>query len=412
MGTAPLSRQTLSPVPPVELPPLTAVTVPPPHRPIPTARRNWFRKVLIWSAFLTGLTGLSAWNATRSEALGEARISEERGDFVTALRQSLDHLDRRPWSREAGRLAARCLSRLDFPDKAEPFYRGAGGLTLDDLHYRAYGFVRANLREKAVQAYREILARHPDDVSALRAEGGVLLSQSRWDEAREVASRLARMPARPVQVASPAVIAGHWTLKPDLIASPPVLGYTLEGVVYHDLPDSHIQAVRAFERVLELDPGLRSMPLPRPLFWSHLCTDLFALGRSADVIRYLTKSQETRDDPGLSIQLGQAHVLQSSPDEAERCFRQALERDPDSFAAWLNLGRLELQRRRPNEAIAPLEQAARLRPGSYEVNYSLSLAYRQLRRGDEAKRYQEKADKLRTEPKRGGMGAPPSPTSS
>ena len=46
-----------------------------------------------------------------------------RGELTTCLRYSLDHLERRPWSREAALLAARCLSRLDFADAAEPYYR-------------------------------------------------------------------------------------------------------------------------------------------------------------------------------------------------------------------------------------------------------------------------------------------------
>lgn len=406
-----MSHETATPVPPASPLPVDALRVPSSRPPGP-ARRGGFLKGLVRSSLVAGLLGLTAWSATKSAALDEARGAEERGDYVAALRLALDHIDRRPWSREAGRTAARCLSRLDFPDKAEPYYRNAGTLTLDDLHYRAYGLVRGNLREKAVEAYRGILARYPEDVTALRTEGGVLLSQSRWEEAREVAMRLTRIPSGPVRVASPVAVGGHWTLKPDLVASAPVLGHTLEGVVLHDQRDHAQQAVTAFERVLDLDPELRSMPLPRPLFWSHLCSDLFALGRSADVIRYLTPSSETHEDPGLNILLGQAYLLQSSPDEAEGCFRQALEQDPRSFGAWLNLGRLELQRLRPAAAVGPLEEAARIQPGSYEANYSLSLVYRQLRRDDDAKRYREKAARLRAEPKRGGMGAPPSPTSS
>ena len=77
---------------------------------------------------LTGLLALTAWNVTRSEALGQARRSM-RGELTTCLRYSLDHLERRPWSREAALLAARCLSRLDFADAAEPYYKRAANST-------------------------------------------------------------------------------------------------------------------------------------------------------------------------------------------------------------------------------------------------------------------------------------------
>jgi hypothetical protein len=48
------------------------------------------------------------------------------------------------------------------------------------------------------------------------------------------------------------------------------------------------QAVTCFERVLELDPELREMPLSRRLFWSHFADDLIAIHRINDAGRMLT----------------------------------------------------------------------------------------------------------------------------
>ena len=50
------------------------------------------------------------------------------------------------------------------------------------------------------------------------------------------------------------------------------------------------QAVSSFERVLELDPELKEMPLPRPLFWNHLALDLIAMGRTAEARSYLERA--------------------------------------------------------------------------------------------------------------------------
>ncbi len=52
-----------------------------------------------------------------------------RGELTSCLRDSLDHLGRRPWSRDAALLSAQCLSRLDFAADAEPYYRRAGRWT-------------------------------------------------------------------------------------------------------------------------------------------------------------------------------------------------------------------------------------------------------------------------------------------
>ncbi len=78
------------------------------------------------AALLLGLSALTAWNVTRSEALEDARRADARGDHVHALQAALDYLDRRPWSRAAALIAARSFSLLDRPDAAEPYYQRAG----------------------------------------------------------------------------------------------------------------------------------------------------------------------------------------------------------------------------------------------------------------------------------------------
>jgi hypothetical protein len=91
---------------------------------------------LAYLVLLIGLLALTAWNVTRSEALTQARLFYTRGELPTCLLYALDHLQRRPWSREAALLVARCLSRLDFADAAEPYYKRAGELDLNDLQTR------------------------------------------------------------------------------------------------------------------------------------------------------------------------------------------------------------------------------------------------------------------------------------
>ena len=143
--------------------------------PFLTRRSGVFLGSLI---LLTGLLGLTAWNVTRSEALTAGAQLYARGELTTCLRYSLDHLQRRPWSQEAALLAARCLSRLDFADAAEPYYERAGELDLNDLQTRAFGLVRGNHRQRAIQAYEQILARWPENVTALRRLAAVQLSEN------------------------------------------------------------------------------------------------------------------------------------------------------------------------------------------------------------------------------------------
>ena len=175
------------------------------------------------------LLTLTAWRSVRPEAVAEAEAAYAKSDLVTSLRRACDRLDCWAPSSRASRLAALCLSRLDFAAEAERHYGRAGQLSLDELHDRAFGLVRSNQREKAIAAYHEILERRPDDILALRREAAVLISQGMRTEAMRLAERLIEIPAGEV------------------------IGYTLTGVINHDLGEPEL-AVAAFERVLAARP--------------------------------------------------------------------------------------------------------------------------------------------------------------
>jgi tetratricopeptide (TPR) repeat protein len=361
---------------PVAMPPQSPQS-PPGGGQRPARRRARWPTVLHLLAWAAAL-GLTAWHEGRPAALRESEAAYRRADFTTAVRRSLDHLGRRPWSRSAARLAALGLSRLDFADTAEPYYRRAGALSVDDRHIRAYGLVRSNQRQRAIDAYVEILARRPDDVLAMSRQAAVLLSQGRFDEAAALAERLIRTPGGGV------------------------IGYTLLGSAKHDLKEPEA-AVAAFERVLELDPQLRSMPLPATAFWDYLAGDLLAAGRAASARDYLTRALAEHDDATLMDDLGRAYHQAGDADEARRWWGRALRRDPNCGTAWLDLGRWELGRGRPRAAVPLLARAAELVPESVEPAYSLSLAYRQLGQDQEARRWHDRTEQFR----RRGRGRPP-----
>ncbi len=316
---------------------------------------------------------LTAWNLTRSDALEQARRAEARGDLVLGLQHALDHLGRQPWSHEAALVAARCLSRLDYADEAEAYYRRAGRLELSDLQIRAYGLVRGPHPERAIPAYHEILQRAPENVTAMRRLAAVLLAQHDAKELLELSDRLNRVPG------------GR------------VIGEMLRGVVYHNQKNPQ-QAVAAFEKVLELDPELREMPASRGLFWNHFTADLAASGRLAEVSRHLTRLLQNTPDAGLMNRLGETLFLQGDPDAAERCFRQAAELDPSSYAPHWNLAKLAIQHRRRAEALEHLKRARMLAPMQYAVLYNLASLYRQLGQTGEAEQVQELIRQLRDRP--------------
>ena len=228
-----------------------------------------------------------------------------------------------------------------------------------------------NRREPAIEAYREILVSWPDDVLALSRMGAVLISESRWPETLDAAKRLIKIPAGTV------------------------IGHTLAGVVYHNIFDPEL-AVFEFDRVLELDPELKRMPLkPRSMFWLQYGRSLLAVGRWSEARRHLQRALGEGDDAKVVDLLGQSYYLEGAFDDAERCWRQAIFWEPKRFGTWWRIGKLELQRGRPKEAIEPLRRAIALQPKAIGPLYTLSLAFRGVGQMAEADRLGEQINRLR-----------------
>jgi tetratricopeptide (TPR) repeat protein len=312
----------------------------------------------------------TAWNMARSAAIVEARRAYGRGELTVCLQHSLDHLQRQPWSQEAALLAAHCLSRLDYSEQAEPYYRRAGNLTINDLQIRAYGLVRGPHPERAIPVFNEILAGSPENVSAMRRLAALLLAQNEKEELLKLAERL------------------------ENTAHGAVIGSFLRGVVYHN-DKNRQQAVIAFSRVLELDPELEDMPLDHTLFWSHLADDLIGSGRIEEARSHLLKAVAKTPAPELLSRLGQTYFLQGSLDDAERWFREAAELAPADWVPHMNLAKVAIQRRNHEEALRQLSQARELAPRQYSVMYSLASVYRQLGRTDDANQIQDSLKKWR-----------------
>jgi tetratricopeptide (TPR) repeat protein len=261
----------------------------------------------------------------------------------------------------------------------EPCGGASGGpqpqLDLDDLHVRAYGLVRGNRRREAEAAYREILARWPDDPLALRRLAAELMTVMRWDEALGLAERLRRTPGGDVD------------------------GLAMVAAIQHQ--DNKEGAVAAYRRLFEVDPQLRRLPSSpafRRVFWSQLTEDFLAIGAPAEACRHLDRAPPADRGPHWMWLLGRTYHQDGALDEAGRYWREAVRADPGLTDAWIELGRLALARNRPEEAIAPLERAAGLEPRAYAPAYHLALAYRQVGRLDLAERYRRRAERLRDAP--------------
>jgi len=328
-----------------------------------------------WFGRLEDLYGSILDGEHHRKRRGRDATENRQPNYLLALRRALDHLKNHPSDPEGSRLAALCLSRLDYAAEAEPYYaraRAEGSLSLDDLRVRAFGLSRGNFREQAIAAYKEILERQPDDAESLQKLAAIYYSVKWYPEALSVAERLSR-----------SAITGR-----------AVAGYALMGVVHHDEHRPGL-AVSANEKVLELDPRLETLTLPTDLFFADLTQDLVDTGRASDARRYLNRILGQRDDPVLLDILGSAYYAEGQEEDAERCWKRVTDIQPTFHRPWLNLGKLALRRGRLDEAVPYFEKAHSLDRTIYEPVYQLSLAYRRLGRAQDSERYRKLAESLR-----------------
>ncbi len=344
---------------------------------------RWRRTAAIGS--LAGTAGLfvalAVWFGTSFDLTGTAQAAYTRHQYRDALQAAQRHLRFFPYDRRASLLAARCLTRLGQSREAEDHYRRAGRLDLDDMQTRAVGLLQSDLPGQAIVVYEDILAQWPDNALALKRSAAVRMGMKQWRKVLELAARLVA------------------------IAGEEVAGRTLEGIAHHELKQ-YAQAVSASSRVLDLDPELKTMLLPRTLFWNNLALDLMALGRTDEARANLLRALAGSEDAGLKELLGTTFYQNGDLDEAERCWHQAVSLDPQNADAWLDLGRLAMSRRNWKQAAEFLTRAADLSTDAVEPLYILSLAHQMMGHTAEADRFRRLADEKRrsSPPRSGGMG--------
>jgi tetratricopeptide (TPR) repeat protein len=101
-----------------------------------------------------------------------------------------------------------------------------------------------------------------------------------------------------------------------------------------------------------------------------------ALGRGAEAVAALCEATKLRpDDASAWLNLGNAYADRDQLDDAERCMREALARDPALPEAHASLGWLLTGHGRLAEAVAACDAALRLRPGFARAHWNRSFAH-------------------------------------
>ncbi len=330
------------------------------------------------ATLLLGLIVLTCWNYSNTREIKWAREAHDEGDPSRALGSALTHLDRCPWSREASRIAAISLSRLDFPDEAEPYYKKVRRLDRESAHYRVEAMIRSNQPEESIAVLRAMIERWPDDDLAHRRLATVYLTQRRLREGRKVVQQLL-------------------SLADDVDER--VFALTMLGTFNYRLGEPE-PTVEAFDRVLEIDPGLKRIPFrdSRWQFWLYFTSQLLELGPvEAERARDFLERETMLHDEHFALLdlLGKAYLKLGQFDKAELAWRRELAVAPNSEAGLYNLGKLLMQRGEYERALPFFEKANQISPNSDQIVYNLIRVNFLLGREDEAARLQAILDQIR-----------------
>jgi tetratricopeptide (TPR) repeat protein len=140
------------------------------------------------------------------------------------------------------------------------------------------------------------------------------------------------------------------------------------------------KAVRELNEYIRLarNPASGRVLLSRTYHELHQVPEAIAAGRQATVDQ--PDNFQTWQALGLALMEGSL----AEREEAERCFRRAIELAPRFGDAYVGLARVYLRRRDYPRAVKQLETALRIDPGMGYVRYELGQAYRGAGRKREA----------------------------
>jgi tetratricopeptide (TPR) repeat protein len=178
--------------------------------------------------------------------------------------------------------------RLVEPDRAVDLYLAEGELV------RKHG-----TPDEARQVYESALATHPDNQDILYATALLAAEQGRVADAE---ARFKKVLAK----------------EPDHADALNALGYTLA-----DLTDRHQEALGYITRALELKPD-------SPAFLDSMGWVQYRIGNTAAALDYLRRAYAELKDAEVAAHLGEVLWVSGQREEAERIWREAEEREPDS----------------------------------------------------------------------------------
>ncbi len=311
------------------------------------------------------------------EGLAEALIMQ--GKLAEAL-ESLQRADKlEPGNASIKMKQAKVLTALGRDDEATGYFEESFKLTphREEL-VRGMRLQRmGNLRE-AERIYREVLAKSPRDVDALRLLAGIAMRAKQWGDAVVLLEKALE-------------------IAPDYYR-----GWMDLGLAHHEM-ESTEKAIAAYSRATQLDPS-------KSQSYTAAGKANAMIGRHDEATRLFTQALD-RDATDADAMAGMGHVLKTvgRQDEAISSYRECIRHNPNHGEAYWSLANLKTFRFDATEVVEmesrvdseKLDEEARANfqfalGKAYEDSGDYDRAFEFYEQGNENRRARENYDPVQT----------------
>lgn len=209
---------------------------------------------------------------------------------------------------------------------------------------------------QAESLFKEILAVHPNDVTALNFLGMIYYQLKNYDSAIQFMIKLI-------------------SINPNNAQAYYVLGHSTQEKGRLD------EAVTYYQKTLQLDPNFANA-------YYNLGTIFQDSERHDEAIScYQKASQISPADIDAYYNLGRVLQEKEQFDEAVMCYQKALQLNPNLADAYNNIGTILIEKQQLDEAINYCKKALQLSPNNADIHFSLAGAF--LLHGDLKQGWQE-----------------------
>lgn len=289
-------------------------------------------------------------------------------------------------------------------DAAEVCYVNANRLAPGEarwLYYLAYLRQQGGRLDEAADGYARTLSLEPSNLTALTHLGEVYLAQNRLGEARFVLEQAIQRAPSPAPIAAAlgqvALEEGRYQeavhyLEGALEAVPAAnrlhypLGLAYRGLGMMDKAREHL-AQRGEVGVRIPDPLIDELAQLKTGERVYLLQGqtAYRAGRYEEAVAAFRKAVEAQPDSARArINLGSTLGLLGQVEEAKAQYREALRLAPDSATAHFNLGLLLVREGDLEEAVEHFDQAVVEAQDDHAAHLELARTLRRLGRGEEA----------------------------